>query len=171
MAVRTGFAIALKLALQRFESDVDPVSVPAVFLLVGCAKRAGQVIQHAQVVERMDFACDRQSDCPHARPCLRCSRQQRGLGSNLVQVFDDRERLRENAIAVNLERRHESLGIECEVILRALIAHSQMDKRAVLRGQALEIERNADAVRGGRAKIVVELHRLASRRASASLGH
>src|SRR5438132_6309706 len=69
-------------------------------------------------------------------------------------------------MVVKLERRHESLRIERKVILRALIAHSQMDERPVIRRQAFEIERDANAVGGGRAKVIVELHRLASCRAA-----
>ena len=52
---------------ERLEADVDPVLVPAVLLLFGDAERAGQVMQHAQVVERMDVAGDRERDRAHAR--------------------------------------------------------------------------------------------------------
>ena len=52
-------AITRKLPLQRFEADVDPITIPAVLLLVGRPQRPGQVIQHAQIVERVDLAGDR----------------------------------------------------------------------------------------------------------------
>src|SRR6185437_6943162 len=50
----TGRAIARKHLLQRVEADVDPVTIPVVLLFPRCADRADQVIQNAQVVERMN---------------------------------------------------------------------------------------------------------------------
>ena len=63
--------VARELRLQRLEADVAPVPVPAVLLRLGRAERAGQVVQHAQVVERMDVAGDRQRERAHARAARR----------------------------------------------------------------------------------------------------
>ena len=67
VAEAPGRAVVRQRLLQRLEADVDPVAVPAVLLLLREAQRADQVVQHAQVVERMDLAGDLQRDRAHAR--------------------------------------------------------------------------------------------------------
>jgi hypothetical protein len=63
--------------LQRLEAHVDPIAIPAVLLLFREAERADQIVQHAQVVERMDFAGDLQRDRANARALDRVGGQER----------------------------------------------------------------------------------------------
>ncbi len=93
VAPRGGFARELR--LQRREADLAPVPVPRVAGGLVDAERAGQVLQHAQVVERVDVAGDGERDGAHARALRRGPRQQARLGMRLLQPLDDRERLGE----------------------------------------------------------------------------
>ena len=77
---------------QRFLSSSDTFS------------RLHQVAQHAQVVQRVDLAGDVQRQRAHARAAQRVGRQQRRLGMGLVEVLDDRQRLREHVLAVAQQR-------------------------------------------------------------------
>ena len=74
----------------------------------------------------------------------------------LVEVLDDGERLRETAPS-DLEHRHQALGIQREIGRFALLAAAQMHE-AMLGGQAFQVERDAHAVSGGRAKVIVKNH-------------
>ena len=143
--------------LDRLEADVAPVAVPAVLLRRRHAQRAGQVVQHPQVVERVDLAGDRQRQRAHPRARGRRARQQRRRRMHLVQPLDDRERLRQHVALVGDQRRHEALRIEREVGVGELRVAAQVDEHA-LRGEPLEVQRDAHAVRGRRAEVVVELH-------------
>src|SRR4029453_18304491 len=56
MAERAGWRFARQSRPGRLEPDVAPIPIPAVLLRVGRPERAGQVVEHAQVVERVDVA-------------------------------------------------------------------------------------------------------------------
>src|SRR5204862_159125 len=92
----------------------------------------------------------------HMGAVERSHRQQLGPGVNLVQVFDDRERLGQQATAV-LERGDEALGVDRLVALFEVLALGQAHARLLVR-QALVVERDANAERGGGAEEGVELH-------------
>ncbi len=157
MAETAGRGLARKLGLERLETDVAPVTVPAVTLLVGRTERAGQVLQHAQVVQRMDVARHRKRERAHASATARVARQQRRRRIRLVEPLDDRERLRQHLPVVGDERRHEALRIQREIVVRALRAFAQMHEVA-LRRDAVEVELDPHAERGRQAEVVVELH-------------
>src|SRR4051794_17610316 len=76
----------------------------------------------------------------------------------LVQVFQDGERLRE-ASALVLEDRHERLRIERLKLGRELLAPvpAQMHGAVFVR-EALEIERDTHAKRRGATKVIVKYH-------------
>src|SRR5260370_15218098 len=74
----------------------------------------------------------------------------------LVEIFDDRQRLRQQLVA-NLERRHQSLRVDPEKLGSGLVAPAQVDE-GVLVIELFQIEGDAHAKRGGGSKIAVELH-------------
>src|SRR5258705_53917 len=74
----------------------------------------------------------------------------------LVEIFDDRQRLREQLFA-DLERRHQALRVDAEKLGFGLVAAAQMNE-GVLVIELFEIEGDAHAKRGGGSKIAVELH-------------
>jgi len=64
---------------------------------------------------------------------------------NLVQPFDDGERLGQHRAGIVLECRDQPLRIDREIGGRALFALAKV-MRQVLRSQSLEIERDPDPV-------------------------
>jgi len=91
--------------LQRREAEVDPVLRPAIHLLVGLVVFSLDVLQHAQILNRMDFAGDDQRHAAHQRLVGRIAGQQRRLRITFFEIFDDGERLSQDFAAV-LQRRH-----------------------------------------------------------------
>ena len=150
-------SLAGELCFERGEPQVDPVSIPAVLRFFARADRAGQVPEDTEIVERVDIARNGHCDGAHARPRLRSFRQQRRLRIALVQVFDDRQRLRE-AAPVIVERGHELLRIHVAIRRGGLLALAQVDGNVFVT-LALEVERDAHAVRRRGAEIAVQLHR------------
>ena len=150
-------ALAGELRLDCLETHIAPVAAPAVLLRLGRAQRAGQVIQHTQVVERVDVAGDRERERAHAGATGGVRRQQRRLRGRLVEPLDDGERLGHHVAVVGDERRHEPLRIQRQVVVVALRPAAQMNEGA-LRGETFEVERDPDAIRRRRAEVVVELH-------------
>ena len=80
---------------------------------------------------------------------------------DIVEVFDNRERLREHFAAGQLECGHSRLRIDA-AILRSVLASALLDEvdRHRLIRKPLEIERDADPIRGGGTKIRIEFHGL-----------
>ena len=80
---------------------------------------------------------------------------------NVIQIFDNRERLGEYLATRQLECGYTCLrvdGAKCGGVLASAI-FCQMDGHHFV-GKALEIKRYADPVRGGRTKIGIEFHGL-----------
>src|SRR5450432_3511038 len=77
----------------------------------------------------------------------------------LVEIFDDGERLQQHLAAVQRERRHPPLWIDGP-IFRRVLAPAVLGEmyRCGVEGDALEVERDAGPVGGGRAEIGIELH-------------
>src|SRR4029079_5675619 len=75
----------------------------------------------------------------------------------LVEVFHDGKRLRELLAIVDHQRRGQALRINARVARRAVLAFRQVDELSFV-GDALQVERDADAERGGTAKVRVKLH-------------
>src|SRR5436305_12293790 len=68
-------SVACELYFERGKSQVDPVSIPAVLRFLARADGAGQVLQDAKIVERMDIAGNGHCDGANARPHRRSFRQ------------------------------------------------------------------------------------------------
>ncbi len=78
---------------------------------------------------------------------------------HFIEIFDDRRRLHQDFAVVEHERRHPALRIDRAIFRRVLLAAllGEMDENLLGR-DALEVERDADAERGGRAEVGVVLH-------------
>ena len=144
--------------LEAAEPFRDPVPVPGRHGLLALRQRTLEVVEDPQVVEGMDVAGDGERHRADHRPLTGIRRQQRRIRASLVQVLDDRYGLAEDPARV-LERWHESLRIEREVVLVPVLATAP-DKvqRHVLDLEPLEVQGNPHAVGGGAAEIGVELH-------------
>ena len=153
-----GARIVREARLERCETGLDPVPVPCVLRFLGHLQRVLQVLQHAQVVQRMDLACDLQRNRPHIRAVERLRRQQRGFGMRFLEIFDDRERLLQRGVAVD-QRRHDRIRIHRAVcVLQLLAAVAQHVHRDGFVRQLLQVQGDPHAVRRGTAEIAVELH-------------
>ena len=89
------------------------------------------------------------------RTCARSagsSGVKRGLGAGRVEIVDDREALGQ-ALAVDIEHRHEALRIARAIVRLLLRAGEQIDRHRVV-ADPLEVERDPHAVAGRRAIII-----------------
>src|SRR4051794_28189983 len=77
---------------------------------------------------------------------------------DLVQPFDDGERLGQRRTVVTLQRRHQPLWVDREVGGRALFALAKV-MRQMLGREPLEVERDPDPVCRAAAEIAMQLHR------------
>src|SRR5439155_12066057 len=67
---------ARQLCLERFESQCNPMSYPAVLVVLRQFQLARQKLEDAQIVERVYFTRDRKGKLPHMGPMLQHLRQQ-----------------------------------------------------------------------------------------------
>ena len=98
----------------------------------------------------MDVAGNQLGQRPHPRPADWIGRQQRRLRMHFVEIFDDRQRLREHLAGVEGQRRHAHLRID-RAVLRLLVETAlllQMDRNH-LAAQAFQIERDANSISRG----------------------
>ncbi len=119
--------------LEPTESLADPVPHPFRDGRILLAERSAQVVEHAQILQRVDVAGDAVCHGPHDRAAGEIGRQQRRIGMGFLQVLDDRERLAEHAIVVG-ERRHQALRIHLAIglaVLLAAVAHEVHGHRSV----------------------------------------
>ena len=136
--------------LDRGKTLQDPVVIPGVDLGLLVLELALEILQRDEVVERMDVAGDHLRDGANLGALQRIGRQQRGLGMDIVEIFDNGERLRQRLATGQFKRRHPPLRIDGAKLRRVLVSAvlGQMDGHHLV-GQALEIERDAHAVSGG----------------------
>ena len=120
------------------------------------AELAGQVAQHAQIIDRVDVAGDDVGEGTYPRSVGCLLRQKRRLRAYLVEIFEDRHRLDQDPSAI-LERRNQTLRVDAAIIGFALIVAAQVDRRGVV-GEPLQIEADADSEGGGGPEITVEPH-------------
>jgi hypothetical protein len=73
-----------------------------------------------------------------------------------LEPLDDRRRLDQHAAAV-VQRRHQALRLQLEIAGAAMCIAAQVDRHDLV-GQAFEVQRDAQAVRGTAAEERVELH-------------
>src|SRR6476620_1716862 len=88
------------------------------------------------------------------RALRRRSRKQRLVGVANVEVVDDRNALRQ-AIAVDLEHWDHPLRIDRSIFVRILLSGEQVHRSAFVI-DLLEVEGDANSIRGGRAPIFIE---------------
>src|SRR5207237_10433356 len=107
-----------------------------------------------KVVERVNVAVDGHGHGDDMRAFL-CSRwNQRLVGKSHVEIADDRQALNEPQ-PVDFEHRHQALRVQRAIIAALLLVIAQIDLAAFII-DALEIERDANAVGRGRTERVVE---------------
>src|SRR5690606_3324354 len=159
VAVSLAGGVCTDLRLQAFEPHVYPMPVPGVHTRIVLLQLLAQVVQYAQVVERVNVARNRKRHRAHARSPQRVVREQRPPPAMLlIQILDNRQRLRQ-CRALDFERRDQSLWIQRQVVGRAvLLLREGLGDWLVL--ETFQIERYAYAMRGGAAEERVELHEL-----------
>jgi hypothetical protein len=123
--------------------------------LVG-AEVVAQRLEDAPVVHRVDVAADDGRQRTHARTAVGVGRQQRRRGVAFLQPFDDRRRLDHHAV-VELQRRHQALRVQRLVGGAEVLLGAQVDRHRLV-GQAFQVERDAQPVRGAAAEEAVQLH-------------
>src|SRR5689334_16289884 len=148
---------SLEIGFQLGKSVRDPVPVPVVDLLLRLPERALQMLQHAQVVQRMDLARDQIGDGTHPRARERFLRNERWRRVLFVQPLDDGERLDEARAVVEFERRQERLRVYLGVPAFAVLPLRQVHEHRLV-GDAFKVERDANAKGRGAAKVGVKLH-------------
>ena len=104
-------------------------------------------VEHAKGLHRMQVAGDGEREGANAGAQDRITRQQRRLGMGLVQVIDDRQRLRQRCAVIEFEAWHETLRIELEIVGLALVATAKNVETLVV-GEPLHRHDNADAIGG-----------------------
>src|SRR5216684_62487 len=144
--------------LDRLETGHDPMRVPSVDSGLVVVERSLEVLQHDEVVERMDVAGDRLGHGANLGAPHGIAGQQRWLPVRLLEIIDDGQRLGEHFAAGNGERRHPHLRVDAAVFGAPLLAAClrEVDGQDLV-AQSLEIERDAHPVGGGGAKIRIEL--------------
>src|SRR5499427_152392 len=120
------------------------------------AQRIREIAQDAQIIDGMNVARHYLGDRADACALGGGARQQRRLRPRLVEIFDDRQGLDEDRTVI-FERGHEALRLQVEEFRPALLVLAQMPGYLLV-AEALEIERDANAERGGRTEIAVKLH-------------
>src|SRR6266542_5028783 len=108
---------------------------------------------------RMDVTGDELRGRAHLRALDEITRQQRRLRVGLVEIFYDGERLGEHFTRVERERRHAHQRIDRAKLGLAVDPALLLEvNRDHVVAEALEVERDAHPVGGGRAEIRIELH-------------
>src|SRR5690606_38900048 len=158
MAETAGGGVARQHGLDGAQPDIDPVPVPGVLGVFIHAHDMLQVLEHAQVVERVNVAGNGLCDGTNARPPGCVGRQQRRLRMCLFQVFQNGHGLTDGQFAIH-QRRHQRRGVQRLVVGRILLPPvlEEVHGHGFI-GQTLEVESNAYAVGSRAAEITVELH-------------
>src|SRR2546425_10998566 len=122
------------------------MSIPGELSFLADPERSAQVAQHAQIVERMNFAHDDLCQRTHPRSFVWCIGQQWKLRICLIEILDDCKRLRKPVLAV-FEHRYQRLRIDGSERSRELLAAvaRQMDID-ILVSEVLEVQRDPHAV-------------------------
>ena len=84
------------------------------------------MLEHAQVVKRMDLARDERRKPAHPRLAHGVRGQQRWTRIFVLEVLDDSERLVKPDAVVELERGQQSLRIDFRVFGPAMLAFGEM---------------------------------------------
>src|SRR3712207_4321405 len=90
--------------------------------------QAAQGVQHLQVLHGVCVSREHESKGSHAGALQRVIWKQWWCRIGLIQPLDDGERLRQYRAIIQLERRHQALWVQRQIVRRALLAPSQMAK-------------------------------------------
>src|SRR5262252_1634734 len=145
--------------LDRFEAGDDPVTVPFLDRALVRLEGVAQIGERSGIVERVDVAGDDLRYGAYPRPFDRVLRQQRRVGVDLIEIFDDGKRLQQHVAIVQREHRHPLLriyGTKFRRMLPAAIA-GQMNRYG-LELKALEVQCDARTVGGRRTKVGIQFH-------------
>ena len=116
-----GEVIALEMRIEGIESARDPLAHPCRYGGLVELELFLEIARGARVLQWLNVAGDDVRQHPHARAIDRVARNQTMVGKHLVEVLDDRERLRE-PLAVVHQCRHAALRIHRLVRHRPLVA-------------------------------------------------
>ena len=87
---------------ERIETGEHPMTIPGVDLGLVLPELTLEIAQWCQIVERVNIAGDELRHRAHFGAVDRIARQQRRLRVNLIQIFDDGERLGQQFAGVEL---------------------------------------------------------------------
>jgi len=121
VAIAAGVLAVRQHRFQRLEAGGNPVPHPIAFLFVVRAKLRTDLLQYAQIAERMNVASDHLRQSTHASTLRRIRWQQCRLRMSFIKVFDHGHGLRDHAIAID-QGRHQFLRIDCDIAGRMLFA-------------------------------------------------
>src|SRR5262249_48207183 len=149
---------ALEMRLERRERLGDPVPAPCHAGRLVELELVLEVFAHARDQQRMRIAGDDLGEAAHARPVAGLRRQQPRMRMDLVEIFDDGEGLEQDRTVAVDQRRQRHHGIDGVIPGFALLALHQVDVDHLLGRDALEVERDADAIRRQRSPEREKLH-------------
>ena len=143
-----GFALCIQqvqLALKGLQAGACPVRVPAGLGLLRDSHLLHQMLEHAQIVERVNLAGDHLRQRPHMGTAQGIRWQQGMLGMGLIQLFDDGHGLSQPVAIVRLKRWHQSITHMGRLGSGLMLAAHQMHGNGLER-QALEQQCNTNAI-------------------------
>ncbi len=126
---------------QLFEGGeglVNPVAIPASLLLVVGPEVLFQIVEHPQIVERVNITGDHVDDLAHPGPRVGGRGHQGVGGIGLVKVLHDGDRLTDLHIAIH-QKRHQPLRVDPAIGLLALLALPQIDGMLLV-GESLKLQ-------------------------------
>ena len=167
MAEPAAFLVFGQERLHRGEPGIEPMPDPAQHLLLPELQLVEQVMPDARHDQRVRVGNVDQRKAARPGACRCILRQQWRLGVFLVEIFEDRQRLKQLHIAID-QGRHDHLRVERLVLRPELVALLQMQKGIVMR-QPLQVQRDPHPETRLRSVIGIKLHGSISLRFSAAL--
>jgi hypothetical protein len=146
--------------LDGLEADDDPVLVPGLHGSLVGLEHVAEVVERADIVQRVDVAGDDLGDGAHLRAVDRIRRQQGRFPMDLVEILDDGEGLQQH-LSGQRQHRHPFLRIdrvERGGVLAAAIL-GEVDRHG-LEGQAFDVQGDPHAIGGGGAEKRIEFMHL-----------
>ncbi len=149
-----------KPSLDRLQCAREPVAVPHVHAVLILPVFALEILEHRQVERRVQLGRDGIGQFAREVALFDIGGQQRIFRVGLVQPFDDRHRLHA-VLAVDFQHRDGGKRVATGEGFAFLLALDQID-RAILVFEALQLQREPQAVARGAAEIAVEFHLILS---------
>src|SRR5690606_32256662 len=158
VTVAAGGGIAGEHGFDTAQPDVDPVPIPRIFGGVISTQFMLQVLEHAQVIQRMDIAGDRLRNGSNPRPTCGVLWKQRRFRVRLFKVFQYGHGLTDGHVAIDQRGDQRSRIQRLVRVGKLLTAVFEQMYRQMLVVDTLEIQRDTYAVGGRAAEIAVQLH-------------